>query len=288
MFQNLRVHHRIHATLSFRRYVCCKPNVKRHRDDRRDGMDGWARSSWGLSSSERCALRTNTPPHERVLSAWCDACDHLVAVEEGEASDQVVHAIEAGLDKVLRVVAQELEDGKHSEAAVLQLLELALLEGLRIEVGLARVKVAEEAAVVNRANKSDDLDPAERRDRVDGGDTVRDVGEGKARSDLPGEAVDLRDDVADDGELGDAAVLELRLAVHVERLLVDVLGEAERIEEAGGLDDAELVLEADGAGQGHLHVGPSRNLLVADGRGERERGEDSGEHRGRVLGGAVG
>jgi len=48
----------------------------------------------------------------------------------------------------LRVVAEELADGNHCEAAVLELLRLEHLEGVLPHRLLSRVKIAKEAVVV--------------------------------------------------------------------------------------------------------------------------------------------
>mmetsp|Transcript_13525 Transcript_13525/g.44165 ORF Transcript_13525/g.44165 Transcript_13525/m.44165 type:complete len:274 (-) Transcript_13525:63-884(-) len=198
-------------------------------------------------------------------------------VEEREASDEVVQAVEAGDDIVLRVVAQQLEEGNHGEAAVLELAQLAALKLLGLELRLARVEVAEEAPVIDGADQEDDLGPAEGRDGIDGGDTVRDVGELDARGNLAGEAVELRDDVADDGELGNAPVLELGGAVLRKGILVNVAGEVEGVEEAGGLDHAELVLVRGRHGES---AGAHRRLRAGEaGRRKGLHGrEREGEH----------
>mmetsp|Transcript_26871 Transcript_26871/g.40480 ORF Transcript_26871/g.40480 Transcript_26871/m.40480 type:complete len:258 (-) Transcript_26871:38-811(-) len=196
-------------------------------------------------------------------------------VQEGEAGDQVVEAIESGGDEVLRVVAEELQGGDHRQAAVLELLELALLELIGIEVGLANGEVAEDAPVVDGADEEDHLQPAEGRDRVDGGDAVGDVGERNAGGDLAGEPVELRHDVADDAELGDAAVLELSRAVLLEGLRADGGGEAERVEEASGVNNTELALVR----RGHLD-GRARGRDGDAGEGvdglKHGKGDDSG------------
>ena len=54
----------------------------------------------------------------------------VLLVDEGEAGDEVVVAIESGLGEVLGVVADELEEGKHGKASVLKLGRLALGEDI--------------------------------------------------------------------------------------------------------------------------------------------------------------
>ena len=74
------------------------------------------------------------------------------------------------------------------------------------------------------------------------------------------------DDVSEEGELGDAPVLDLYVPEAVEPLLVGVVEEAEGIEEAEGRLGAELGLEGV-EGRGGLGRG---------GRGERGGGTDDG------------
>mmetsp|Transcript_3147 Transcript_3147/g.7456 ORF Transcript_3147/g.7456 Transcript_3147/m.7456 type:complete len:243 (-) Transcript_3147:53-781(-) len=209
----------------------------------------------------------------RVLERRRRTFEHLV--EEGEAGDQVVEAIEPWRDEVLRVVAEELQGGDHRQAAVLELLELALLELIGIEVGLANGEVAEDAPVVDGADEEDHLQPAEGRDRVDGGDAVGDVGERNAGGDLAGEPVELRHDVADHAELGHTAMLELCRAVLLEGLRADGGGEAERVEEASGVNNTELALVR----RGHLD-GRARGRDGDAGEGvdglKHGKGDDSG------------
>ena len=90
--------------------------------------------------------------------------------------------------------------------------------------------------VVHVADQERHLEPAQGGDGLDGGDTVGDRLEGDARGDVAAELGDLRDDVTDDGKHAHAAVLELGGAVESELLLVNVLGQAQRVEEAGRLE----------------------------------------------------
>lgn len=51
-------------------------------------------------------------------------CNHQIqliaylVVKERKSSDEVVHAIESGLNEVLAVVAEELKEGNHGKAAI--------------------------------------------------------------------------------------------------------------------------------------------------------------------------
>mmetsp|Transcript_16044 Transcript_16044/g.23229 ORF Transcript_16044/g.23229 Transcript_16044/m.23229 type:complete len:253 (+) Transcript_16044:98-856(+) len=202
----------------------------------------------------------------------------LVAVEERKAGDESIHAVEARLHEVLGVVAEELEDSKHGKTAVLKLLGLALLELLSVKVRLAGVEVAEVSPVVDGADEEEDLHPSESRDGVDGSHSVGHLGAREAGGDVEWEAVDLRHDVAEDGELGHASVLELGGAVLVEGLLVNVSGEAKRIEEAGRGQDADFVRVV------RLHDGLRGHACLwgheGGGGGEAESENESTEHGG--------
>jgi hypothetical protein len=141
----------------------------------------------------------------------------------------VVQAVESGLNQVLRVVTEELQNGKHGKTAVLKLIQLTLLKLSGVKLGLADIEVAKVAIVVDSSDQEEHLGPAESGDSVDSSDTIGDIGALEARGDLKREAVHFLDNVSNDGELGNTAVLELRSAVTVEGLLIDVVGEAERI-----------------------------------------------------------
>lgn len=176
-------------------------------------------------------------------------------VKEGKTSDEVVASIHAA-NKGLGVVAKELKGGDHGKAAVVQLLVLSLSEFLSGLALALSVSEDEEAVVVDSADEEEHLEPAESRDGLDGGNTVGDGGEGDAGGDISGELEHLRHNVANDGELGNAAVLELGSAV-----LLEVIGsgKAKGIPEAKGTSGAGLGLE------GHLQG--RRSLAGSRGEG---------------------
>lgn len=107
------------------------------------------------------------------------------------------------VEVVANVVAEQLHEREHAEAAVLDLLRLASSELLFVEVkeaalldlaaNLSDLEVAEESPVVHRADEEDHLDPAERWDGLEGGNTVGHRRERDARGDVPGEAAELRE-----------------------------------------------------------------------------------------------
>ena len=142
-------------------------------------------------------------------------------------------------------MAEELEHAKHGQTAVVELLvgglELLLVGVVRLEaVGVGERSPAGAGRalggqlVVDVADQEGHLEPAQGGDGLDGGNAVGDGGEGDAGGDVTRELGDLRDNVAQDGQLADTAVLQLGSPVEGEGLLVDVLGQAEGIEEACG------------------------------------------------------
>jgi hypothetical protein len=162
-------------------------------------------------------------------------------------------------------VTEELHGGEHGNTSVLELSELTLLELSGIKRGLARVEVSEVSPVVDGADQEDDLGPSKSRDGIKGGNTIGDIGTWDSRGDVEGESEEFGDDVSDNSELGNTSVFELSGAVLVEGGLVDVLGEAKRIEESGGGDDTELVLVSSGGGLGR--DGRARGGLGSRGEG---------------------
>ena len=216
---------------------------------------------------------------------WTGDTSCLVAVEERKTSDEVVTLVHA-TDDHLGVVTKQLEDGDHGKAAVLDLLHLLISEllrglvsaGSKRELSNARLK---EAVVVDSANEENHLEPTEGRDGLDGSDSVRDGGEGEARSYVTRESENFGNNVSDDGELSDTAVLDLGSPVLIKLLLVDVLGEAERIKEAEWGQGTWSIFEA------HLQgSGPRGHTGGGEGSGADEGGEDGDElEHGWLVGG---
>jgi hypothetical protein len=118
------------------------------------------------------------------------------------------------------------------------------------------------------ANESNNLGDSGSRDGVEGGETIGDIGKGKARVvNVSGETdSSLGDEVSNDGEHTDAAVLDLDVTETVELLLVTVGDQAEGIEESKRILGTELVLE-------RLQAGGGGGLL---GGGESSGGGDKG------------
>jgi hypothetical protein len=83
----------------------------------------------------------------------------------------------------------------------------ALLSLSRVKVWLAAVEVAEETIVVNGTDEEEHLGPAEGRYGINSGNTVWDIGEGKAGSDLTRPTEHLGYNVSQNAKLAYTAVL---------------------------------------------------------------------------------
>ena len=114
------------------------------------------------------------------------------------------------------------------------------------------------------------MSPAKSRDGVDGSNTVGHISELEARGDLTREAVDLRNDVAQNGKLGNASVLQFSLTVLVEGGLVNVGGQAKGIEETGGSNDTKFVFVR------HLEGG-RRGLAALGSEGSGRAGKEGSD-----------
>ena len=163
-------------------------------------------------------------------------------LQEGKASHELAHGGVAGVHAAhqhLGVVTEQLEHGKHGKTAVVELL-VGGLKGLLVGLeGLDALGGGEGGRgalggelVVNEADQEDHLEPAQGGDGLHGGEAVGDGVEGDARGDLAGEAEDLGEDVTQDGHLAHTAVLQLSESVEGERVLVNVLTEAQGVPEA--------------------------------------------------------
>ena len=194
----------------------------------------------------------------------------LVAVKEGKTSDQV---LVGG-----NVVTEQFENGKHGKTSMLEFLELTLLKNLSGKVGLTNFEVTKNTFSIHSSNNGKHLGPAYRRETLEGGKTVGDIGEGSSvQIDITGPAVELRDNVSENSKHGDTPVLEFDFSPTSERLGGGALGEAERVEETSWGDHTDLirvrrVLE----GSGVRLVGNGGE----SGSGGNERGKDSGLHGG--------
>ncbi len=168
---------------------------------------------------------------------------HLVGIDEWKAGDEVVITIESWDGKVLRIVTDELEEGKHGKTSVLKFRRLALGKNVCWQVQNTRGG-SEPSVSLDASNEGNNLDPSEEGHCIQCGNTVGEVVCTQLSWDqIVSETVGLGGDVSEDGELGDTAVLELGEAVFVELLLGDAVGEAGGIPETNGREGADLVLK---------------------------------------------
>jgi hypothetical protein len=191
-------------------------------------------------------------------------------VEERKASNEVVKAIKSRGHQVLGVVTEELKNGEHSNASMLKLGEGALLELIRVEGRLSRIK-AEESVVVDGSDQKEHLGPAEGWNGINGSNTVGDSTEGKARGNVSREGENLRDNVSDNSEHGNTTVLELGNAVSIKRFLVNVLGQTKWVEKSGWSNHTELVFVR------HVEGGDRTSLAASRGKGRGGAGEEGSE-----------
>ena len=123
---------------------------------------------------------------------------------------------------------------------LLKFLKLAFVR-LVAKIGHTTSVGTEVTVVIDSANGEENLSPSQGRNGIKGSDAVGDFRAWKTRRNVPGEAEKLRDDVSNDSQLSHTAVFQLARAVLVERRLVNVLGQTERIKESSGCDNTNLV-----------------------------------------------
>ena len=200
-----------------------------------------------------------------------------------------LHLSDDGEESSEFLMDHESEDSHHGGTAVVQLDgalgQLGLLvEGVPAEVDGAVAEVADEFVLASdvlhdseleEANEGENLGKAGRGDGIrseEGGNAAGVGGEGMSRVVDVSREVDAAagHDLAKEGELADASVLELDEAEAVESLLVGVIEQAEGIEEAKRGLGSELGLEGV-EGRGGLGHG---------GGGERGGRADKGSENG--------
>eukprot|EP00563_Minutocellus_polymorphus_P018217 CAMPEP_0197733688 /NCGR_PEP_ID=MMETSP1434-20131217/44034_1 /TAXON_ID=265543 /ORGANISM="Minutocellus polymorphus, Strain CCMP3303" /LENGTH=224 /DNA_ID=CAMNT_0043321075 /DNA_START=819 /DNA_END=1490 /DNA_ORIENTATION=+ len=172
------------------------------------------------------------------------------------------------------LVDHEAKDAHHSGTAVVELdgtlgkLGL-LIEGIPAEVEGTVAEITGELGIASdvlhdtklkEANEEEDLDKTSLGDGVGAEDGGKTVGEGiEGVSGLVDRTVQVDsvagDDLAEEGELADTAVLDLDVTEAVEALLVGILKKAEGIEEAKGGLGTELGLEGLESGGGGALLG---------------------------------
>ena len=188
---------------------------------------------------------------------------------------------EEGVDDVGVVVEllvhHEAEDTHLGGTAVVELDGELLVEGLLVparcfDLGLLDLILAGSVSTLDEGNGEEGAEDSLHGEVSEGLEASANLGEVVAGGEGLGEAVASGGhEVAEDGELGDAAVLGLHKAEAVEALLVSVGKETKGIPEAEGGLGTDLALEAhlEGrAGASHAGGGESRG-------GGEEGGEES-------------
>mmetsp|Transcript_109890 Transcript_109890/g.319790 ORF Transcript_109890/g.319790 Transcript_109890/m.319790 type:complete len:267 (+) Transcript_109890:85-885(+) len=197
--------------------------------------------------AKRCPPRRSAVVRSLAPFAALNTTKHDTSVSDAARLDAVREVV-AGLAVVVRGVERaanllddalaredtlppDTEDAKHGQAAVLDLLELLLLvlllrvlETERVEATLAKANIARGVVTLDAlgvtlglksTNEDGQLHKAPLRHRAHGGERVEltEVVGGVRR-----EVVDVREHETKPRELGNTAVLQLRLAVPLDRL----------------------------------------------------------------------
>lgn len=128
-----------------------------------------------------------------------------LVVQEWKTSDQVIQSIKAGFHEVLRVVAEELKNGKHSKSSVLKFLKSTFLF-FSFKVGLSNIEISKPSTHVYRTNGKDNLSPAKSRDGIDCGNAIGNVGAGNSWGDIKSPAEEFGDNIANNSKLCNTTV----------------------------------------------------------------------------------
>ena len=238
-----------------------------------------------------------------VSSTWFTQYEHIVHSSENLHLQTTSNLLKSSndrevgnhADRVELLVNHEPENSQHGGAAVVELdgalgelfllvevvpskVDAAVAEVSRELTGLSTVGFVLHHEELEESNKGDDLQKTLLRDGVGsdhGGDAVGERVEGvSGHVDVSGKVDSVAGhDLAKEGELTDAAVLDLDVPKAVKALLVGVFEKAERIKESKRRLNTELGLERveGGGGLAGLGRGESR------GRASKES-EDSRLH----------
>ena len=171
-------------------------------------------------------------------------------------------------------MTDELEEGKHSKTSVLKLGSLTLGQNI-----IGEVKDTggggEPSVSLNGSNESNHLGPSSEGDGIKGGNTIGDiVGAELSWDQIVTESVGLGGNISENGKHGSTSVLELSKTVVVEFLLGDAVRKFGGVEETGGGEGTDLILERGGDGG-------SRASSLCRGKGggrANESGDDGGLH----------
>lgn len=154
----------------------------------------------------------------------------------------MIHAIKSGLNQVLGVMAEKFKGGKHGNAAVLELRELASLKFFLVEFRLASIEVSKETIVIDSTNEEENLGPSKSWDSVDCSNTVGNGRAWNSRGNVKGETVDFLYDVSNHSKLCNTAMFELSSAVLGKSFLINVIRKSKWVKESSWCNDTELIL----------------------------------------------
>lgn len=119
-------------------------------------------------------------------------------------------------------MTQQLKEGKHGQTSMTQLVDLQLFDIILSEGLHALFEVSKESIVISGTNGEDDLDPAQRRNGINGGNTIGHFRAWKTGGNVEGESVSFRGNVSQNSQHAHTSVLELGGTVGVEGVLVNV------------------------------------------------------------------
>lgn len=181
----------------------------------------------------------------------------------------------------------EAKDAHLSGTAIVELDGLLLVEGLLVPargagLGLLDVGLAHSEATLDGSDSEQGAEHGLGREGGKGGNAGGDLGQIVAGGEGLGQAVaGSGHKVAEDGKLGDTAVLGLHVAEAVEAILVSVLEQAKRVPEAKRGLGTDLGLEA------HLHGRRASNAGHGGESGGRAEGKEDGSAIGVEIGRGV-
>ena len=157
---------------------------------------------------------------------------HLI--ERNRGSKEGVQDVWVTVDLL---VDHEAKDTHHGSTAVVELNSLLVDNGLLVPLGLCKVDLldlvlATRVSHLKETDEEDDLHKTAKRDSLEASKTSFHRREWNAVCDLTRESISLGgDDVAEDGQHGNTAVLGLDITVELECLSIGILQQTKRIEE---------------------------------------------------------
>ena len=139
-------------------------------------------------------------------------------------------------------MTEQFQNCKHGKTSVLEFLELTLLRDIRGQVRLTDF-ITPETLNIDQTDDGEHLSPTNCGETLDGGKAVGDIGEGRSvEVNITGPAVEFRNNVSHNRKHGDTSMFQFKGAPFSELLWGGVLGQAKRVEKAGGGDHTQFVL----------------------------------------------